>query len=126
MKKKVHIEYPLHPASGSILWGAISTPSGLQRWFADRVNKTGKTFCFRWGKTETRTADLINSRTDSFVRFHWKDETDRYYFELRINYNELTNDHSLEVTDFAENGEEEDVRNLWDSQIEQLRRICGV
>ena len=90
------------------------------------MNKTGKTFCFRWGKTETRTADLINSRTDSFVRFHWKDETDRSYFELRINYNELTNDHSLEVTDFAENGEEEDVRNLWDSQIEQLKRICGV
>ena len=34
MKKKIRIEYPLNPASGSILWGAISTPSGLQRWFA--------------------------------------------------------------------------------------------
>ena len=29
MKKKIRIEYPLNPASGSILWGAISTPSGL-------------------------------------------------------------------------------------------------
>lgn len=39
MKKKIRIEYPLNPASGSILWGAISTPSGLQRWFADIVSK---------------------------------------------------------------------------------------
>ena len=39
MKKKIRIEYPLNPASGSILWGAISTPSGLQRWFADNVSK---------------------------------------------------------------------------------------
>ena len=39
MKKKIRIEYPLNPASGTILWGAISTPSGLQRWFADNVSK---------------------------------------------------------------------------------------
>lgn len=126
MKKKVQIEYPLNPASGSILWGAISTPSGLQRWFADNVTRIGKTFVFRWGKTETREANLVNSRAEQFVRFHWNDETDRSYFELRINYNELTNDHLLEVTDFAEADEEGDVRNLWNSQIENLRRICGV
>ena len=126
MKKKIHIEYPLNPASGAILWGAISTPSGLQRWFADHVERKGKTFRFRWGKTETRDAELTNMRSDSFVRFHWTDETDRSYFELKINYNGLTNDHLLEVIDFAETGEEEDVRQLWNSQIEDLRRICGV
>lgn len=126
MKKKVQIEYPLNPASGAILWGAISTPSGLQRWFADRVDRKGKTFLFQWGKTEKRSAELVNMRNDSFVRFHWSDENDRSFFELRINYNELTNDHLLEVTDFAEAGEEDDIRSLWNSQIEELRRICGV
>ena len=126
MKKKVQIEYPLNPASGAILWGAISTPSGLQQWFADRVDRKGKTFLFQWGKTEKRSADLVNMRNDSFVRFHWNDENDRSFFELRINYNELTNDHLLEVTDFAEAGEEDDIRSLWNSQIEELRRICGV
>lgn len=126
MKKKIQIEYPLNPASGSILWGAISTPSGLQRWFADNVSKIDRTFTFRWGKTETRKADMINSRTESFIRFHWTDEEPRTYFELKIHYNELTKDHMLEVTDFADAGEEEDVINLWNSQIEVLRRICGV
>ena len=126
MKKKIQIEYPLNPASGSILWNAISTPAGLQRWFADEVNRNGKIFYFRWGKTETRTAELINSRADSFMRFHWTDEEPRTYFELKIYYIELTNDHTIEITDFADNGEEDDLINLWNSQIEELRRVCGV
>ena len=50
MKKKIRIEYPLNPASGSILWGAISTPSGLQRWFADNVSKINKTYYLQMGK----------------------------------------------------------------------------
>ena len=50
----------------------------------------------------------------------------RTFFELKIYYIELTNDHTLEITDFAEEGEEDDLTNLWDSQIEELRRVCGV
>lgn len=126
MKKKIQIEYPLNPASGTILWAAISTPSGLQRWFADDVSQRGKTYLFRWGKTETREAELINSRSDTFMRFHWTDDEPRTYFELKIHHNELTNDHSIEVTDFADEGEENDLKTLWDSQIEELRRVCGV
>ena len=126
MKKKIRIEYPLNPASGSILWGAISTPSGLQRWFADNVSKKNKTYTFKWGKTETRNAEILNQRTESFIRFHWIDDDPKTYFELKNHYNELTKDHLLEVTDFAIPGEEEDTRNLWNSQIEILRRICGV
>jgi hypothetical protein len=42
-----------------------------------------------------------------------------------MNQNELTNDIVLEVTDFAEPGEEDDIRELWDSQVDQLRRTCG-
>ena len=103
MKKKIRIEYPLNPSSGSIIWATISTPSGLQRWFADKV-----------------------SRTESFIRFHWADEDTKTFFELKMNYNELTSDYLLEVTDFADPGEEEDVRSLWDSQIEVLRRVCGL
>lgn len=126
MKKKIQIEYTLRPASSAILWSAISTPSGLQRWFADDVIRKDKTYIFRWGKTETREAELTNSRSDSYMRFHWTDDEPRTFFEIKIHRNELTNDHSIEVTDFADEGEEDDLKNLWDSQIEDLRRLCGV
>lgn len=50
MKNKIRIEYPLNSASGNVIWTAISTPAGLQRWFADDVTKNGKMFTFRWEK----------------------------------------------------------------------------
>ena len=126
MKKKIRMEYLLRPSSGSILWNVISTPSGLQRWFADSVTQNDKIFTFKWGKQETRDAEVINLRGESFIRFHWTDDNSRNYFELKIQYNELTNDLLLEITDFADPEEEEETIKLWNSQIENLRRVCGV
>lgn len=127
MKRKTQIEYPLNPSSSIIIWNAISTTAGLQRWFADQVTKDGKTYTFRWGKTETRQAIVVNGRPEFFIRFHWlDDEESKSYFEMKIHYNELTTDHSLEITDFVEPGEEDDTRSLWDSQIETLKRVFGV
>ena len=127
MKRKVKIEYPLNPTSGIIIWNAISTPAGLERWFADKVSRNGKIFTFQWGKTEKREAEIINTRSEIFVRFHWKDdEESKSYFELKILYNELTSDHILEVTDFTTPEDEEDTINLWNSQIDVLRRVFGV
>lgn len=78
------------------------------------------------GKTEVRSADVINSRAESFIRFHWTDEEPKTYFEFKLHYDELTTNRVLEVTDFADEGEEEDVKSLWDSQIDVLRRTCGL
>ena len=117
----------LKGGSESIIWSIISTPSGLETWFADKVTAQEKTFTFRWGKTETRQADLISCRTNNFIRFHWHDDEEaKSYFELKIVYNELTEDMMLEVTDWAEPGEQEDVKDLWDSDIYKLKRVSGL
>ena len=42
-----------------------------------------------------------------------------------MNHNELTSDFVLEITDFAETDEIEDMEELWDSQVSKLRRTCG-
>ena len=86
-----------------------------------------KNFTFQWGKTEIREAELVNCSTNNFIRFHWKDDDSRKsYFELKIVYNELTEDLTLEVTDWALPGEEDDVRDLWDSDIDKLKRVSGL
>jgi hypothetical protein len=126
-KEKIKMEYMLKGGSSNVIWNIISTPSGLETWFADKVSAKDKRFTFRWGKTEIREADLINYRANSFVRFHWLDDEERKsYFELKIVYNELTEDLMLEVTDWAEAGEGDDVRDLWDSDIEKLKRVSGL
>ena len=126
-KEKIKMEYMLKAGSGNIIWNIISTPSGLETWFADKVTAKNKTFTFQWGKTEIREAELINCRTNNFIRFHWlDDEESKSYFELRIAYNELTEDLMLEVTDWATPDEIEDLKDLWESDVETLKRISGL
>lgn len=56
----------------------------------------------------------------------WKDEDEPgCYFEMKLTQDELTNDLVLEVTDFAEPGEEDEQKELWDMQIDALRRVYG-
>ncbi|MFU2377208.1 MAG: START-like domain-containing protein, partial [Bacteroidales bacterium] len=58
-REKIHLEYLLNATSKSILWTAISTPTGLEGWFADRVQSDDKIVSFFWGKTERRDAEII-------------------------------------------------------------------
>ncbi len=126
-KTKVRMEYMLKGGSNSIVWSIISTPSGLETWFADKVTSSDKIFTFRWGKTESRQAEVVGIRTNSYIRFHWMDDEERKsYFELKINYNELTEDLMLEVIDFAYPDEIDDVKDLWESDIEKLKRVSGL
>ena len=124
-KEKIRIEYPMK-GSANIIWRPIGTPQGLSIWFADRVETSGKIYNFYWGKNEERKATLVAQRNGVYVKFKWEDEDQNYFFEMRITYNELVMQHMLEITDFAEKDEIEDVKNLWDSQIEQLRRHTGM
>ena len=125
-RQKIRLEYLLNATSKNILWTAISTPTGLEGWFADRVQSDDRTVAFYWGKAEKRDAEIVAIRAYSFIRFHWlDDENPREYFELKMTNSELTNDFVLEITDFAGAGEEDDLRELWESQVDTLRRTCG-
>nr|WP_325289071.1 START-like domain-containing protein [uncultured Bacteroides sp.] len=125
-KQKIHLQYPLNATSKTILWNAISTPSGLEGWFADSVQSDDKTVTFYWGKTESRSAEIVAMRAYSFIRFRWTDlKGARDYFEFKMSNSELTNDFTLEIIDFAAENEVDDARELWNSQVETLRRVCG-
>ena len=120
------MEYLLNATSKNILWNAISTSVGLEGWFADKVLSDNKTVTFRWGKTEERKAEIVAIRAYSFVRFRWLDsDIPHEYFELKMTNNELTNDFVLEITDFVDAADANDTRELWNSQVETLRRTCG-
>jgi len=125
-KEKFHLEYLLKTTSISILWDAVSTPAGLEKWFADKVTTVDKNVEFYWGKNEMRSAKITAIRTPLYIRFHWLDDEDeRTYFQIKILMNELTNDYVLEITDFALSKEIDESKSLWNSQIAGLRRNCG-
>ena len=124
-KTKVVLEYVLSSQSVPMIWETIATAPGLTSWFADDVQADGKNFQFTWGKHESRVAELINCRQNTYVRFHWLDDEPGTYFEIRIAKNDLTSNYSLEITDFADAGAEDEVRSLWDTSMDALKR-CGL
>lgn len=124
---KLKLEYMLKAGSSHLLWSIISTPMGLETWFADKVWQEEKIFSFQWGRTEIREAKLLHTRTNSFIRFHWLDDEDiNSFFEFRIDYNELTFEYMLTITECIDPAEHEDQKELWDLSVENLRRVTGL
>lgn len=125
-KEKIYLEYPINASSKSFIWKAISTTSGLSHWFADHVEKENDIFTFSWGEVEIRKAKVIGQRSNAYIRFRWMDDTEKGYFELKMNKSELTSEYILEITDFALPEEADDMSDLWTSQIETLKRAYGM
>ena len=124
-KNKINIEYFLN-ASPEMLYQYISTPSGLSEWFSDKVSAKGNNFIFQWMGSGEECAKMIARRVDSLVRFRWdSDMGTSYYFEMRVEQDELTGDVSLVITDFARTGDENYVEQMWDSAIQNLKKLIG-
>jgi len=123
-KIKYEMEFPIH-ASPSLLYQYISTPSGMQEWYADNVNSRGKFFTFIWEGSE-EVAKLISKKKGESIRLQWEDDEDTdYYFEMRIQLDAITKDVSIMVTDFAEEDELEEGKMLWENMISELKHLLG-
>jgi uncharacterized protein YndB with AHSA1/START domain len=123
-KIKYEMEFPIH-VSPSLLYQYISTPSGMSEWYADNVNSRGENFTFIWEGSE-EMAKLVGKKTGERIKFKWdEDEGTDYFFELRIQVDEITKDVSLMVTDFAEEDEIEEGKMLWENMVSNLKHILG-
>lgn len=123
-KVKYEMEFPIQ-ASPSLLYQYISTPSGLSEWYADNVNSRGEFFTFIWNESEEK-AKLLSKKNGERIKFRWlEDEETPYFFEIRIQVDEITKDVSIMITDFAEEDEVEEGKMLWENMISDLKQILG-
>ena len=123
-KVKYEMEFPIH-VSPSLLYQYISTPSGMSEWYADNVNSRGELFTFIWEGSEEQ-AKLLAKKSGERIKFRWLDDEDTdYFFELRIQVDDITKDVSLMVTDFAEEDELDEGKMLWENMIANLKHILG-
>ena len=125
MSKKVlyTLEYPVRCSPG-ILFEFLSSPSGLQEWFADQVDSRDGVYTFGWNGTE-ETADLLELEENKFIRFHWSHAPKGEYFELAIDRSEVTNQTILIIKDFAEKKDIKDQSRLWEYQVKDLFHRLG-
>ena len=128
MKQKIkyELEFPIH-SSPQLLYQYIITPSGLSEWFAENVNSRGEIYSFIWDDSVEK-AKLASKKSGEKVKFRWLDENENeteYYFEIRIQVDEITQDVSLIVTDFAEEEELLEAKLLWENLISDLKHVIG-
>jgi uncharacterized protein YndB with AHSA1/START domain len=124
MSKQLYtLEYPVR-CSPSILFEFLSTPAGLQEWFADKVDERDNVFFFSWNGSSQK-AEVMESQEEKFIRFHWLDAPKEEYFEFSIEKSEITNQTILVVKDFAEKKEVKDQSMLWDYQVKDLFHRIG-
>ena len=125
-KEKFHIEYIFDKVSNRSLWNHLTTALGLSSWFADTVDIRGNIYTFTWKKMQEQ-AEIIEIKPEVSVRYRWLEEEDENaYFEFIIHTIELTGSTALEITDFVEPNEKTDAIDLWDSQVEVLKRTLGI
>lgn len=111
-------------ASPKIIYRFITTPSCLVRWFCDTVDITGDTYVFSWDGFDEE-AELIDDIEEERLRFHWEDADDGEYLEFRMYKSAVTNETVMEVTDFADDDELEDQKQLWKTQLDVMRSEMG-
>ena len=114
-------------AHGQRLLTNLSTPSGLSEWFADNVNSRGENYHFIWDDGEEQ-ARLIQNKNNERVRFQWingEEGEEDYYFEFKIEVDEITKDVSLIVSDFSEEDELEESKLLWENLVSDLKKVLG-
>ena len=111
-------------ASPTILYKFLTTPACLIRWFSDGVDIEEDVYTFSWEGSEER-AELVEDIEDERLRFVWEEADDGEYLEFRMQKSPVTGETILEITDFADDDEVDDQRQLWESQIKVLRQETG-
>lgn len=118
------LEFPIR-CTTNVLYNLLSTSAGLTEWFAEKVDSKEHYFYFTWEEGNVEMAEQIATVQDTSVRYRWEWMDENEYFEFRIEKSTITSGIILWVEDFCEPGEEDDQENLWESQIDTLRRRLG-
>jgi uncharacterized protein YndB with AHSA1/START domain len=124
-KKKLmfSLEFPIR-CSPNILYDFLSTPVGLQEWFADKVDQKENNFYFTWNGS-TDTAEILEHIDNEFIRYRWDHSGKDEFFEFSIDQSLVTNETILRITDFADKAEQKDQERLWNSQVSELKHRIG-
>ena len=116
-KTKFQLEYLLY-SSPRALENMLFTPSGLSEWFADDVNIKDDLYTFIWDGSEEQ-ARLLSKKIGERIKFQKLDDEEEgldTYFELHYELDPMTKAVVLTVTDFEDEDDLEETKELWEHQ----------
>ncbi|MCF2446496.1 START-like domain-containing protein [Dyadobacter sp. CY345] len=127
-KFKFTTEFELR-SSPKVLFPYISTPSGLEQWFAEKVIvMPNQRFDFQWDG-DSHIARQTGLRINKGVKFEFEntsdDDLDNNHLEIKLEVSELTQTTFLRVTDYSANRDEAELISLWNGFMDNLKEIVG-
>ncbi len=121
---KLDLEF-IFRASPAILYTFITTSECLVRWYCDEVDITNDTFTFYWSGS-SEVAYLVDDIEEERVRMKWEDaDNPDEYLEFRMYKSDITNETILEITDYCDADEVQEISDLWATQMVELKKECG-
>lgn len=129
-KQRIEIEHELKSTSANIVWKLISTADGYANWLADSVTADGDELTFTWGQEwrhhEQRKAHFVAKERLCRVRFHWDDDPEDVFVEIRMERCSLSGTYSLFITDFSDEDDTEWLYSTWEKNLKRLHETSGV
>ncbi|WP_338768117.1 START-like domain-containing protein [Bernardetia sp. ABR2-2B] len=135
-KYEYNAEYEIR-AAVKMVYPFISTPQGLEEWFAERVEVLEDKFLNIHWDNESHIAKVVSQRNNSMIRYQFVENVeegkaknrgkkkDVNFLELKLNYSELTDTTYLVIRDYSEMNDDEVLEELWDGLVETLREKLG-
>lgn len=125
LKERVVMEFYLN-STPTALYDLISSPSGFSEWYCQDVDVRDDQYTFIWSEQEREETTLIGRKLGEVIRFRRNDDEDpEAFYEMRIRVDAMTNEVCLVVTDHAWPHEVAETKQLWESQIHELKRVLG-
>ncbi len=127
-KHKFITEYELR-SSPKVLFPFISTPSGLEQWFAEKVTVLpDHRFDFQWDGS-SHLARQTSHRLNKAVRYEFEDEDnpsdDTNFVEMKLEVSDLTQSTYLRIVDYSQTMDEQELSSIWNGLMESLKEIVG-
>jgi uncharacterized protein YndB with AHSA1/START domain len=116
-------------SSPKVLFPYISTPSGLEQWFSEKVLVLPEQrLDFQWDG-DSHIVRQTSMRMNKAVRYEFEDtsntEEDNNYLELKLEVSELTQTTFLRIVDYSSNKDEDELKSLWNGFMDNLKEIVG-
>ncbi|NNE27578.1 MAG: activator of HSP90 ATPase 1 family protein [Saprospiraceae bacterium] len=120
---RIDMEF-IFKASPSIIYQFLTMPECLVRWFCDSVDISEDIYTFEW-EGSPEDAELIDDIEEERLRFKWTDAEEDEFLEFRMYKSDVTNETILEITDYCDDDEVQEQKDLWETQVSELRKECG-
>ena len=122
-KHKFVGEFPFK-TSPKVLYNYISTPGGLQQWFAENVSiDSDRNFHIEWDN-EVHIAS-VSKRLNKSAKYDFIGDDEGNSLELKLISGELDGSTYLQVIDISDNDNDEDLNDLWLGLVDDLKDIVG-